>query len=98
MISPIDGRVIGLVREGDASIARAAMAAAAAGFAAWATTPGDERARALDRAADLFEENRGRFLALLQNEGGKTLDDALSEVREAVDYCRYYAAQARVGS
>ncbi len=97
VISPIDGRVIGLVREGDASIARAAMAAAAAGFAAWAKTPGDERARALDRAADLLEENRGPFLALLQNEGGKTLDDALSEVREAVDYCRYYAAQARVG-
>ena len=38
------------------------------------------------------------LLALLQNEGGKTLDDALSELREAVDYCRYYAAQARMHS
>ena len=40
--------------------------------------------------------NRGRLLALLQNEAGKTLDDALAELREAVDYCRYYAAQARI--
>ena len=71
------------------------MAAAAAGFSAWAATPCDERAVALERAADRLEENRGQLLALLQNEGGKTLDDALAEVREAVDYCRYYAAQAR---
>ena len=49
----------------------------------------------LERAADRLEENRGQLLALLQNEGGKTLDDALAELREAVDYCRYYAAQAR---
>ena len=54
-----------------------------------------ERAAALERAADRLEVNRGRLLALLQNEAGKTLDDALAELREAVDYCRYYAAQAR---
>ena len=66
VISPIDGRrIIGVVREGDATIARAATAAAAAGFAAWATTPGDERARALDRAADLLEKNRGPVLVAL---------------------------------
>ena len=41
------------------------------------------------------KQERGPLLALLQNEGGKTLDDALAELREAVDYCRYYAAQAR---
>ena len=49
----------------------------------------------LERAADRLEVNRGRLIALLQSEGGKTLDDALAELREAVDYCRYYAAQAR---
>jgi RHH-type proline utilization regulon transcriptional repressor/proline dehydrogenase/delta 1-pyrroline-5-carboxylate dehydrogenase len=49
----------------------------------------------LERAADLLEAARGRLIALLQLEGGKTLDDALAEVREAVDYCRYYAAEAR---
>jgi RHH-type transcriptional regulator, proline utilization regulon repressor / proline dehydrogenase / delta 1-pyrroline-5-carboxylate dehydrogenase len=94
--SPIDGRSIGIVREGDDAIVRTAMAAAAAGFPAWAATPCEERAAALERAADLLESFRGELVALLQTEGGKTLDDAVAEVREAVDYCRYYAAQARV--
>ncbi len=94
--SPIDGRSIGVVREGDDAIVRAAMAAADAGFAAWTATPCEERAATLERAADLLERHRGELLALLQNEGGKTLNDAVAEVREAVDYCRYYAAQARV--
>ena len=94
-ISPIDGRAIGVVREGDEAIARAAMAAAAAGFPAWAATPCEERAAVLERAAELLEQHRGELLALLQNEAGKTLDDAVAELREAVDYCRYYAAQAR---
>jgi RHH-type transcriptional regulator, proline utilization regulon repressor / proline dehydrogenase / delta 1-pyrroline-5-carboxylate dehydrogenase len=95
VISPIDSQPVGTVREGDAALAAAAMAAAAAGFPAWAATPHQERAIALERAADRLEEDRGRLLALLQNEGGKTLDDAVAELREAVDYCRYYAAQAR---
>jgi RHH-type transcriptional regulator, proline utilization regulon repressor / proline dehydrogenase / delta 1-pyrroline-5-carboxylate dehydrogenase len=93
--SPIDGRVIGTVREADAAIATAAMADAQAGFSAWSAIPVGDRAAALERTADLLEVHRGEFIALLQNEGGKTLDDALAEVREAVDYCRYYAAQAR---
>jgi len=93
--SPIDGRAIGVVHEGDAGIAGSAMAAAAAGFAAWEAIPCAARAATLDRAADLLEKSRGEFLALLQDEGGKTLDDALAELREAVDDCRYYAAQAR---
>ena len=50
---------------------------------------------ALEKAADLLEQRAAHFIALLQREGGKTLDDALSEVREAVDFCRYYAAQGR---
>jgi RHH-type proline utilization regulon transcriptional repressor/proline dehydrogenase/delta 1-pyrroline-5-carboxylate dehydrogenase len=75
--------------------AGAAMKAAAAGFAAWNATPVERRAEILERASELLEASRGRLIALLQSEGGKTLDDALSEVREAVDYCRYYAAQAR---
>jgi len=93
--SPIDGSVIGAVCDGDDAIARSAVAAAASGFAAWSATPVDDRAMALERAADRLELNRGRLLALLQSEAGKTLDDALAETREAVDYCRYYAAQAR---
>ncbi len=96
VISPIDGQTIGAVREADDAIVISAVAAAAAGFPAWSATPVDERAAVLERAADRLEVNRGRLLALLQSEGGKTLDDALAELREAVDYCRYYAAQARI--
>ena len=96
LISPIDGQTVGLVREADDAIVISAMAAAAAGFRAWAATPVDERAATLERAADRIEINRGRLIALLQSEGGKTLDDALAELREAVDYCRYYAVQARI--
>jgi RHH-type proline utilization regulon transcriptional repressor/proline dehydrogenase/delta 1-pyrroline-5-carboxylate dehydrogenase len=74
---------------------QAAMAAAAAGFAEWSVLPLERRAGILERAAELIEASRGKLIALLQIEGGKTLDDALSELREAVDYCRYYAAEAR---
>jgi RHH-type proline utilization regulon transcriptional repressor/proline dehydrogenase/delta 1-pyrroline-5-carboxylate dehydrogenase len=58
-------------------------------------TPIAARAAALERASDLLEARRGRLIALLQAEGGKTLDDAVGEVREAVDFCRYYALEAR---
>src|SRR5581483_6211402 len=92
---PIDSMTIGTVREGDGAIVDSAMAAAQAGFAAWDATPAGERARMFERAADMIEQQRARFVALLQSEAGKTLDDCVSEVREAADYCRYYAAQAR---
>src|SRR5262249_25526722 len=72
-----------------------AMAAASAGFAKWSETPIATRAAALMRAGDLLEQSRGRLIALLQSEGGKTLDDAIAEVREAADFCRYYAGEAR---
>jgi RHH-type proline utilization regulon transcriptional repressor/proline dehydrogenase/delta 1-pyrroline-5-carboxylate dehydrogenase len=97
VVSPIDGKAIGRVREADAATAAAAMAAAQAGFPAWAATPLEVRAAALERAGDLLESARARLIALLQAEGGKTLDDALAEVREAVDFCRYYAVTARQG-
>jgi len=93
--SPIDGKLIGTVHEADAAIAGEAVAAAVTGFAGWTATTVDEGATILERAADRLEVNRGRLLALLQSEAGKTLDDALAELREATDYCRYYAAQAR---
>jgi len=74
---------------------RAAVAAARRGFKAWNATPAARRAEILDKAADMLEQRRAHFIALLQREGGKTLDDALSELREATDFCRYYAAQGR---
>ncbi|MDB5602531.1 MAG: bifunctional proline dehydrogenase/L-glutamate gamma-semialdehyde dehydrogenase [Xanthobacteraceae bacterium] len=97
LVSPIDGAPIGAVNEGDDAMALAAMAAAEAGFPEWSATPVAVRADILVRASDVLEQNRGRLIALLQTEGGKTLDDAVAELREAVDFCRYYAAEARHG-
>lgn len=96
VISPIDGSTVaGHVTEASPEVADRAMAAAQAGFTKWSRTDADTRAKALQRAADLLEERRGALLHLLQIEAGKTLDDALSEVREAVDFLRYYAVQGR---
>ncbi|MFO1102534.1 MAG: bifunctional proline dehydrogenase/L-glutamate gamma-semialdehyde dehydrogenase PutA [Methylocystis sp.] len=94
--SPIDGSIVGQVVEADEAAAHAAMAAAARAFPAWARTPSETRARMIERAADLIEARRGPLIALLHSEAGKTLDDALAEVREAADLCRYYAGQARI--
>ena len=95
VISPIDGENVGVVQEGDEAVVAAAVGAAQAGFPAWDATPVIRRAAVLERAGDLIEENRERLIALLQTEAGKTLDDCISEVREAADFCRYYAAEAR---
>jgi RHH-type proline utilization regulon transcriptional repressor/proline dehydrogenase/delta 1-pyrroline-5-carboxylate dehydrogenase len=83
------------VTEATPAQANAAIAAAREGFRSWSRTPAETRAHILEKAADLLEQFAGHFIALLQREGGKTLDDALSEVREATDFCRYYAAQGR---
>jgi RHH-type proline utilization regulon transcriptional repressor/proline dehydrogenase/delta 1-pyrroline-5-carboxylate dehydrogenase len=64
-------------------------------FPTWNAMPVSRRAACLDAMADRMEAERGPLLALLQSEAFKTLDDALAELREAVDFCRYYAAEAR---
>ncbi len=68
---------------------------AAAAQTAWDRTPAAERAAIIERAADLFEENSAELLALCVAEAGKTVPDAISELREAVDFLRYYAQQAK---
>jgi RHH-type proline utilization regulon transcriptional repressor/proline dehydrogenase/delta 1-pyrroline-5-carboxylate dehydrogenase len=94
--SPADSAlVIGTVVDADEAAAADAVGAALAGLSVWDSTPAAERAACLERAADLLEERRGRFMALLAHEGGKTLDDGLAEIREAADFCRFYAAEAR---
>ena len=72
------------------------VAAAADSFRDWASTPVQARSQMLDRAADLLEIRRDEFLALLTREAGKSIPDGVAEVREAVDFLRYYAAQARM--
>ncbi len=96
IMSPIDGSTIaGHVSEADATLAARAIDAAKRGFRVWDRTPAATRAVALEKAADALESKRGLLLHLLQLEAGKTIDDALAELREAVDFCRYYAAEAR---
>ncbi|MFZ1109523.1 MAG: L-glutamate gamma-semialdehyde dehydrogenase [Rhodomicrobium sp.] len=73
----------------------AAMEAAAAAAPAWAAVDAARRAEILERGADLLEGAMDRLAALLVREAGKTMPNAVPEVREAVDYCRYYAAEAR---
>ncbi len=72
-----------------------AIECAGDGFAAWNATPVAERSRCLERAADLVEEQRAVLVALCVAEAGKCVADALADVREAVDFLRYYAAEGR---
>ena len=96
VISPGDGTtVVGRVSEATAELSQDAMERARAAFPGWDATPVESRAAALDRLADALEENRDRLMALLAEEAGKTLPDGLAEVREAADFCRYYAVEAR---
>ena len=62
---------------------------------AWRATPPEDRAQLLERAADRLEENAARLIHLAVHEAGKTLPNAVGEVREAVDFCRYYALRVR---
>ncbi|TPW31283.1 bifunctional proline dehydrogenase/L-glutamate gamma-semialdehyde dehydrogenase PutA [Pararhizobium mangrovi] len=95
-VSPADhDRVLGSVRFSDVDDVDAVVRSAQDGFTRWSRRPVEERAAVLERIGDLFEENRDRLMALLSHEAGKTLDDGLAELREATDFCRYYAHQAR---
>ncbi|HEY3919033.1 MAG TPA: bifunctional proline dehydrogenase/L-glutamate gamma-semialdehyde dehydrogenase PutA [Stellaceae bacterium] len=88
-------RVAGWVTEAsDAQIERA-LAIAAAAAPGWDRVPAAERAQLLDRAADLLQERMTDFIALIVREGGRIIPDALAEVREAIDHCRYDAARLR---
>ncbi|OZS42258.1 bifunctional proline dehydrogenase/L-glutamate gamma-semialdehyde dehydrogenase PutA [Photobacterium sanguinicancri] len=60
----------------------------------WSQTPVAERAACLVRLADLLEVNTGELVALCHREAGKTIQDGIDEIREAVDFCRFYAHQA----
>lgn len=89
----LDERV-GTVREATAGQVAEAVGIAVAAQPGWAATPASERAAMLRRAADLYEQNAVEFFALATREAGKTLADGIAEVREAVDFLRYYAGEA----
>jgi RHH-type proline utilization regulon transcriptional repressor/proline dehydrogenase/delta 1-pyrroline-5-carboxylate dehydrogenase len=95
--SPHDRRiVVGVCRSAGPDAIDSALQSAKAASADWDRLGGDARAHLLDRAADLFEADRAGLMALLVREGGKTLQDAQGDLREAVDQLRYSAAQARL--
>jgi len=94
--NPADRReVVGQSRNADAATIEKALANAVAAQESWDTLPAASRAAILEHAADLLEARRGEFIALCVREAGKTIPAAISEVREAADMCRYYAAMSR---
>src|SRR5262249_35968186 len=82
-------RTVGMVTEASAAQSERGLAVAAKAAPDWDAVPAPERAQRLERAADLIEAQMPRFIAMIVREGGRTIPDALAEVREAVDHCRY---------
>ncbi len=87
--------IVGTRRDATAEEVEAAFTRAAAIQPGWDALGGEARALLLEEAADLFEVHSAEFLSLCQREAGKTLLDSVLELREAVDFLRYYAAEAR---
>ncbi|CCK77624.1 Delta-1-pyrroline-5-carboxylate dehydrogenase [Oleispira antarctica RB-8] len=94
--SPYDHeQVVGELHWATAEHAKQALECADQAWFEWNQTPVIERAACLDRTADLLEQHTAELIALCTREAGKTLQDGIDEIREAVDFCRYYAQQAR---
>ena len=93
--NPATGATVGHVIEATSDHVQEALSAADAAAPGWADQPVEVRAAALERLGDLLEADTPALLALLQAEAGKTLGDAVADLREAVDFCRYYAVEAR---
>jgi RHH-type proline utilization regulon transcriptional repressor/proline dehydrogenase/delta 1-pyrroline-5-carboxylate dehydrogenase len=88
-------RVVGAVVEATPEGALAALDRARRAWQGWDARPAEARAASLERAADLFEAQGAALMALAVREAGKTVPDAVAELREAVDFLHYYAARAR---
>ncbi|QTP59820.1 bifunctional proline dehydrogenase/L-glutamate gamma-semialdehyde dehydrogenase PutA [Billgrantia antri] len=95
VFSPYDRRQrVGSVQWTSRDQAARAVDAAWAAFPRWEATPVAERAAIIRRLGDLMEENLAELMTLCSREGGKLLTDGVDEIREAVDFCRYYAMRA----
>ena len=95
--SPADRSVlVGHVLESSREDVARALDTAAGAFDAWDQTPAAERAVILEKAAEAFEGHRAELIALCVREAGKSVADSVAEVREAVDFLRYYAQRARL--
>ena len=87
--------VVGEVAEAGPELVDEALAIAVRAQPDWDRRPAAERAAVLERAADAYEAHQGELVALCVREAGKTIPDSIAELREAVDFLRYYAARAR---
>lgn len=87
--------IVGYVTNADDAVLEEALQAATHAKTTWGETPVEERAAILERAADLFQQEMPTFMAMLTREGGRQVQDSISEVRETIDFCRYYAQRAR---
>ena len=88
--------LIGRYSGADDALIWDSLTSAHAAQADWEESGIEDRAKALENAADLFEKDCAKLASLLAREAGRTLADGISEVREAVDFCRYYALQGRI--
>ncbi len=88
-------RQVGSVMSASLKQVEAAMVSAASAAPAWDATAAEDRALILERTAEFIERDMSVLIALAVREAGKTVPDAVAEVREAVDFCRYYASRCR---
>ncbi len=86
--------VVGSVIEATAADVETALALAIKAAPDWAATPAADRAACITRAGDLLQQHMPALMGLAVREAGKSLPNAIAEVREAIDFCRYYGAQA----
>jgi len=91
---PATGEHVGQITEASLAQLEQAVGSASKAQPAWHRLGSIERGKRLQRAADLFEAQAGEVYALLAREAGKTIQDAIAELREAVDFLRYYAARS----
>lgn len=95
VVAPWDNKVkAGEVVYADEDIAKKAIEAALEGQSQWQQVSATERAKILKRIADLYEQNFAKLVAICHKEAGKTMQDSIDEVKEAVDFCRFYATEA----
>lgn len=88
--------IVGRIYEASLEHVENAFDAATLGHQIWSSTACEQRAKIIERLGDLLEENQIELMSLCGREGGRTLKDSADEVREAIDFCRYYAAHGRM--
>jgi RHH-type proline utilization regulon transcriptional repressor/proline dehydrogenase/delta 1-pyrroline-5-carboxylate dehydrogenase len=95
-VNPADtSEVVGVCHQADEAQVDRAIELAVVAQPSWDRLGAEERAAILNRAADLYEDHRDELISLCVREGGRTIPDSISELREAVDFMRYYGAQAK---